>query len=192
ENSKGESIESNEIKLIPGTPSPPLNLNLTSDTTQIILNWNVPQTNSSYTIIKYIIYRSSTSGGPYINLANTTALSFIDTTVLEGNTYYYIVTAINSIGESENSNEVSIVIPGTTSEPTTSPSITITAQTSSATTGPSISKTTAASTPETTSESSLESITSSSSTPKRGTFFSIIAVISVVGFLAIFKRKERK
>ncbi|MFX0015903.1 MAG: DOMON domain-containing protein [Candidatus Hermodarchaeota archaeon] len=192
ENSKGESIESNEIKLIPGTPSPPLNLNLTSDTTQIILNWNVPQTNSSYTIIKYIIYRSSTSGGPYINLANTTALSFIDTTVLEGNTYYYIVTAINSIGESENSNEVSIVIPGTTSEPTTSPSITITAQTSSATTGPSISKTTAASTPETTSESSLESITSSSSTPKRGTFFSIIAVISVVGFLAIFKRKEQK
>ncbi|PWI49348.1 hypothetical protein CEE45_02095 [Candidatus Heimdallarchaeota archaeon B3_Heim] len=126
ENSKGESAESNEVTIIPGTPSPPLNLSITSDTTQIVLTWTIPQTDSGYTITEYIIYRSSISGGSYSNLATTSELSYIDTTVLAGNTYYYVVTAINSIGESEVSNEVSVVLSGTTTTPTSGTTTTTT------------------------------------------------------------------
>ncbi|MFX1286627.1 MAG: DOMON domain-containing protein [Promethearchaeota archaeon] len=217
ENNKGESSNSNEVTLIPGTPSPPLNLSLTSDTTQMILNWTLPLTDSGYTITEYIIYRSSISGGPYSNIATTNELNYTDTTVLAGNTYYYVVTAINSIGESEFSNEVSIVLPETTttittSTPTTTPTSTpTTTPTSIPTTTPtSIPTTTPTSTPTGTSTSTptgtststptgtstststdTNTSTSTDTTSKKGSFPNIIVVTLFIGILVISIRKEQ-
>lgn len=56
----------------------------------------------------YNVYRGSVSGGPYTKLNSNpfNALDYNDVTVVSGHTYFYVVTAISSAGESNNSNEV--------------------------------------------------------------------------------------
>ena len=76
----------------------------------VTLNWT-PSTTPG---VNYNIYRSSTSGGPYTKLTSTTPISgvsYIDSTVLSGQTYYYVTTAINSGGESTYSNEAPAAVP---------------------------------------------------------------------------------
>jgi hypothetical protein len=59
------------------------------------------------------VYRSTTSGGPYSEIYSSSSpiTTYSDTSVSPG-TYYYVVTAVNSNGESLNSNEVTAVVPG--------------------------------------------------------------------------------
>ena len=69
---------------------------------------------SASVVIGYNVYRSITSGGPYtkINLALNGATTYTDNTVQEGQTYYYVATAVDSSGtESKYSNESATVIP---------------------------------------------------------------------------------
>ena len=53
---------------------------------------------TSPNITGYNIYRGTTSGGPYtkVNSSLISGLSYVDTTVLAGQTYYYVGTAVNS------------------------------------------------------------------------------------------------
>ncbi|HTB67249.1 MAG TPA: hypothetical protein VK727_13550 [Steroidobacteraceae bacterium] len=53
--------------------------------------------------------RSTTSGGAYTQVAAPTSTSFTDTTVSNGTTYYYVISALDSAGESANSAQVSAV-----------------------------------------------------------------------------------
>lgn len=74
------------------------------------LSW----TASTSTISGYNVYRGTVNGGPYtlINTSLVTALSFMDTNVTSGATYYYVTTAVDSSGnESVDSNPVTAVIP---------------------------------------------------------------------------------
>src|SRR5262249_48194498 len=60
------------------------------------------------TLYGYEILRSDTSGGPYAQIARVTTTDYSDTDVVEGNTYYYVVRALDdSFNRSGNSNEVS-------------------------------------------------------------------------------------
>jgi hypothetical protein len=62
----------------------------------------------------YNVYRGSASGGPYtvLTASPVTTTSFIDTNAQSGQTYYYVVTSLNSNGgESTDSNQVSATIP---------------------------------------------------------------------------------
>jgi len=57
--------------------------------------------------ISYNVKRSFTSGGPYTAVAaDITGTAFSDTSILPGQTYYYVVSANTPSGESANSNEV--------------------------------------------------------------------------------------
>jgi fibronectin type 3 domain-containing protein len=74
------------------------------------LSW----TASTSTVAGYYIYRGTTSGGPYTRLNSTlaTATTYSDTTVQPGNTYYYVVTSVDSnLVESAYSNEVTAAVP---------------------------------------------------------------------------------
>jgi fibronectin type 3 domain-containing protein len=69
---------------------------------------------STSTVTGYNVYRGTVSGGLYtkINSALFTALTYTDSTVQSGTTYYYVTTAVDSGGnESVYSNEVSAPIP---------------------------------------------------------------------------------
>ncbi len=70
--------------------------------------------NTEQDLAGYRVYRTQSPGTAYL-LVNTGLInspSFMDTTVTAGNTYYYTVSAVNSIGqESPKSSEVKAVVP---------------------------------------------------------------------------------
>jgi Abnormal spindle-like microcephaly-assoc'd, ASPM-SPD-2-Hydin len=77
----------------------------------VTLSWNA---STSSNVVGYNIYRGSVSGGPYTktNSAINSTTTATDTTVVSGQTYYYVVTAVDSsANESSYSNEVQAVIP---------------------------------------------------------------------------------
>jgi len=79
-------------------------------THSVSLNW----TASTSTVSGYNVYRSTTSGSGYtkINSGLVSSVSYSDTTVVNGTTYYYVTTAVDASGnESTYSNEASAVIP---------------------------------------------------------------------------------
>jgi len=54
------------------------------------------------------VYHSTTSGGPYSLLATLSATTaYSDSNVVTGQTYYYVVTAVNGGGQSSYSNQAS-------------------------------------------------------------------------------------
>jgi fibronectin type 3 domain-containing protein len=60
------------------------------------------------------VKRATISGGPYTIIASidgTTVMTYVDANVVEGTTYYYVVTATNPSYESDPSNEASALIP---------------------------------------------------------------------------------
>ena len=65
------------------------------------------------TVTGYNVKRSLVSGGPYTTVGTTTtALSYVDTlSLVEGTTYFFVVTATGPGGESAPSNEAKGTIP---------------------------------------------------------------------------------
>ena len=73
---------------------------------------NLTWTPSSSTYAGFDIYRGTVSGGPYAMINSSLTPSFTDTTVTSGQTYYYVVTEIDTSGnQSTYSNEATAVIP---------------------------------------------------------------------------------
>ncbi|MDP9698222.1 fibronectin type III domain-containing protein [Paenibacillus polysaccharolyticus] len=90
-------------------PSQPLNLLATPDGSSIGLTWNEVEKATSYTI-----KRSVTMNGPYTTVATgVNQASYTDADITPGTTYYYVVTAVNPVGESVSSNEASASIEST-------------------------------------------------------------------------------
>lgn len=103
-------------------PSPPRNLMATPGNAQVSLQWTAPADDGGSPITKYSVYRGPTSGSLSLLAELGVALSYLDSAVTNGQTYYYAVTATNAIGESGKSN----VAQATPSVPVTVPTVTIT------------------------------------------------------------------
>ena len=89
-------------------PSAPQNLQATAGDGYVKLTWEPPASNGGSAITAYKIYRGTSSGGEsYLTQVDGDTLEYNDTSVTNGQTYYYYVTAVNSVGESAKSNEVS-------------------------------------------------------------------------------------
>ena len=76
----------------------------------VVLSWIA----STSTVSGYNVYRGSSNGGPYtkINPALVSLLTYTDSFVSSGNTYYYVSTSVDSAGkESSYSDQVTAVIP---------------------------------------------------------------------------------
>jgi fibronectin type 3 domain-containing protein len=102
-NAAGESGNSNQASATPlGTPPPaPTGLTATAGNAQVSLTWNASSGASSYNV-----KRSTTSGGPFTTIATgVTSTSFTNTGLTNGTTFFFVVSAVNSAGESGNSNQ---------------------------------------------------------------------------------------
>ena len=112
--------DNNNIMLLAATGIAPTNVatSLTATpttTSDIELTWTAP----SDTVSGYYVYRGQTSGGESVTALNGTELaadatSYVDTTAVPGNTYYYKVVAMDG---DASSNEASAATP--TAGPTT-------------------------------------------------------------------------
>lgn len=83
----------------------------------VVLNWGASSTPN----VTYNVYRSTITGGPYsqINMGGISVLTFTDSAVSNGTTYFYVVRAFDGTTESANSNEAKAVIPQAPTPPTT-------------------------------------------------------------------------
>lgn len=115
-NGARESAHSNEISALPtaGTPPPvtpppaastppgaPAGLQAVAGAAQAALSWA-----STANATAYRLKRATKAGGPYTQLIQTAAISHTDLGLSNGTTYYYVVSALNTAGESANSAEV--------------------------------------------------------------------------------------
>jgi len=66
---------------------------------KVTLKWNAPAGRSGKRIVGYNVYRSDSENGPYSLIAgDVSALTYIDTTVQSGHTYYYEITSTDAKG----------------------------------------------------------------------------------------------
>ena len=84
-------------------PSAPTNLTATPGNGQIVLAW----TASTGGAVSYQVLRGTKTGGPYTAIATPTSTGYTDTGLINGTTYYYVVTASNGSCSSANSTEAS-------------------------------------------------------------------------------------
>ncbi len=83
-------------------PATPTGLAATAGNAQIALSWA-----SDSGATGYYVKRSTTTGGPYTQIATQSFASFTDTGLTNGTKYFYVVAAYNSAGSSANSAEAS-------------------------------------------------------------------------------------
>ena len=99
-------------------PPVPSNLKATPGNTSVFLNWSPSPTAAAYSV-----KRSAISHGAYSVVGRTAGTSFAETNLVNGVTWYYVVSATNGVGESANSNEVAAT-------PTSLPTLTVKASAS--------------------------------------------------------------
>ncbi|MHC4194870.1 MAG: CBM96 family carbohydrate-binding protein, partial [Planctomycetota bacterium] len=97
-------------------PSAPTGLGATAGTAQVSLNWD---DNTEGDFSYYVVYRDTSTGGPYTEVAaNLTTSAYTDTGLTNGTTYYYVVTAVDtSENESVDSSEASATPTADTTAP---------------------------------------------------------------------------
>jgi subtilisin len=89
----------------PGAPT--LDSAAAGDAT-VTLQWTAPASDGGSALTGYKIYRGTTAGGEaYLTSVSSTATSYADGGLSNGTTYYYRVSAVNGVGESSLSNELS-------------------------------------------------------------------------------------
>jgi hypothetical protein len=90
-----------------GAPPPvPANLEATAGNASVALDWTASRTATTYNV-----YRSTSSGNETLLATGILTTSYIDNTVVNGMTYFYQVSAVNSSAESVLSREVSATPP---------------------------------------------------------------------------------
>jgi len=87
------------------SPGAPTNLTAQGDVEEVDLNWDAPVDDGGSSITNFKIYRGTTSGS--LSLYDTVGytLSYLDSNVTGGTTYYYAVSAVNGVGEGPQSAE---------------------------------------------------------------------------------------
>ncbi len=83
-------------------PATPMGLAASAGNQQVGLAWSASTGAASYNV-----KRGTASGGPYTQAANPTGTSYTDSGLTNGTTYYYVVSAVNTAGESANSSQAS-------------------------------------------------------------------------------------
>ena len=91
---------------VASVPNAPTGLSASPGSAKVYLNWDA--SNSGAT--GYNVKRATVSGGPYTTVASLTTNNYTDAGVANCSTYYYVVSATNSLGASTNSIEQTAVL----------------------------------------------------------------------------------
>ena len=86
----------------PSIPAAPTGLKATTGDGQATLSWVAPAG-----AVTYRLYRGTTSGGETLLRSGLSGTGFTDTGLTDGVTYYYTIAAVNSVGASPQSSEIS-------------------------------------------------------------------------------------
>ncbi len=96
----GQALTAQQIAALAAPPTAPTPVTASPDDASVSLSWGAVSG-----AVSYNVKRSLASGGPYAFVANTTATNFTDNGLSNGTTYYYVVTALNTVTESLSSTE---------------------------------------------------------------------------------------
>ncbi len=89
-------------------PDPPTGLVASPGNAKVFLSWDASTSGAT----GYRVKRAPLTGGPYTLIGSTATNSFTDTGVANCASYFYVVSATNSVGESANSSEASVALGG--------------------------------------------------------------------------------
>ena len=103
-NANGTGVNSTEVSVTPvdTVPVAPASVTQQTGNRQIVLNWTASSGATGYSIL-----RGTSIGGPYTSIATgVSAITFTDTLLTNGVTYYYVVVATNATGSGAYSSEI--------------------------------------------------------------------------------------
>jgi chitodextrinase len=110
-NAVGEGPRSPQVSATPNSgltpPSAPESLAAAASDGAVNLTWQAPASEGGSPILGYRVYRGTSSGAGVLVADVGATPAYSDTAVTNGVTYYYQVSARNSLGEGPRSNEVS-------------------------------------------------------------------------------------
>jgi fibronectin type 3 domain-containing protein/regulation of enolase protein 1 (concanavalin A-like superfamily) len=104
-NFAGQSADSPVASVTPVLALAPVPVGVTASSvssSQINLAWT-----ASLSAATYQVKRATVSGGPYTTIASPATTNYNDTPLTASTTYYYVISAVNAIGETANSVQVS-------------------------------------------------------------------------------------
>ncbi len=106
-NSAGEGMMSPETSATPATtPSAPQTVTVNADDARVVLTWAAPASTGGAAVTGYRVYRGTSAGGESLLATLGDVLTYADTAVTNGITYYYEISAVNAAGEGPVSSEV--------------------------------------------------------------------------------------
>jgi fibronectin type 3 domain-containing protein len=79
-------------------PGSPTNVSVTGGDNQVALTWD-----AAISATGYNVKRATSAAGPFTTIASVSTTSYTDNTAENCTTYYYVVSAVNSVGEGANS-----------------------------------------------------------------------------------------
>jgi titin len=88
------------VPFIPRVPFSPQHLQLTAGNASVTIFWGPPLSNGTSPLTGYKIYKGTNSSALALLTLVASVNSFEDSAVLNGQTYYYRVCAVNSVGDS--------------------------------------------------------------------------------------------
>ncbi len=100
------------------SPSAPAGVSVAPSAGQVSLSWSAPSSNGGAAVTGYHVYRSASSGQLGSLVGSPTGTSLTDSGLSNGTTYFYSVSAVNSVGEGPASPQVSATPLAAPSAPT--------------------------------------------------------------------------
>jgi len=98
----GQRLNWMQFQPVNGAVAVPTGVSATAGNAQVVLSWSPAAGATSYNV-----QSSTTPGGPYTTIATPTTTGYTNTGLVNGTTYYYVVSATGGINVSSNSIEVS-------------------------------------------------------------------------------------
>jgi hypothetical protein len=109
-----DAVDVSPTQPAPTAPGAPSLTSASGGDGSVSLLWSTPTSDGGSAITNYMIYRGTASGGETFLTQVGNVTSYADASVTNGTTYWYQVSAVNSVGEGPLSNELSATPSATT------------------------------------------------------------------------------